>query len=149
MTKAKERLIAWWKKANGVEKVAVGNICKIVEDFGLTDERELSTGIHDGNFSEWRTSDGKLAYSYLYDPLGDHDAAIVFFVRGRRNLAQLREMVETVMWVLWKSRELEGKKRCWECGREFTFVDIDTEATTPWEDWRERLDYWRDSYCGC
>lgn len=143
------KLIDWWKKANGVEKVAVGNIRIVKEKLGLTGEKIISQGIYEGNFSEWRTKDGKTAYTLIYDPLWDTSQVVCWIVRGKRNHAQLLQMWETFASIFFHPQKFKGKKVCWECGREFTFFDIETHSDKPWEAFGERISFWEDGYCGC
>ena len=149
MTEFEKKLMEWWKKANGVVRAGVGDLSTVKEKFGLRDERVISEGMWEGNFSEWKTADGHYAYTFIYDPLHDTNEVVCWVVRGRRNHAQLVQMWRTFAKIFWRADELQGKKRCWECGREFTFFDIETHEEEPWRAFEERLDYWYDDYCGC
>ena len=148
LTEEERKLIEWWKKANGVSKVGVGGFHEVKKRMGLKDERVVSEGIWEGNFSEWKTPEGYYAYTLMYDPLWG-DSTVCWVVKGRRNHAQLIRMWRTFARVFFSSYELKGTKRCWECGREFTFYDIETHSEEPWRAFEERLEYWYDDYCGC
>ena len=145
-----KKVINAFKKAFGVSLVGWGNIRAVEKQLGLRDETILSSGMFDGNFSEWQAKDG-WAYTFIPYPLEDTNYVYVLVFPRRKSEDFIRKAFRVFSKAIAVAEEVghTPKKVCWECGLPFTLWSIQTTKNTAKEAFEERLDYWLDGYCGC
>ncbi len=148
-----KKILTLFKKSQGIEKMGMGDfetLCKAFE-IPKDDWKEISSGMVEGNFDHLYYK-GQNYYSYILDPLYDRNPVLMFQSHGQRNHQQLVEIVNRFFQVerllIW-GKPFE-KKKCWECGKEFTFLDIAWQENLPaWRGFERAMDCWEDNHCGC
>lgn len=93
-------------------------------------------------------------YAHFYSGRADIDDFFieVLITNGKRKESAVRDTIKgwyDFLRIIDKVAE-DATKKCWECGRTFSFWETNTDRTLPaWEAFNQRIDHWNDSYCGC
>lgn len=145
----RKKLIELYKKNAGVDNIGIGYFKEVCFAFGIPSEgwEEISSGIVQGNFDHLEFN-GFHYYSYVIDPLEDINIVMIFKTKEKKDHTQLVKMVN--LWNDLQRVDPTQVKRCWECGKEFTFWDIRWKKDLPPLDALQRVvDDWFDNYDRC
>lgn len=133
---ARKKLIASYDKANGI--------------ISFTDSEDEAKKMAEGREMEINIDLGKGVYAHHWLIRTAVDDYAIFYVqsKGQRSQADLNGYVK----YRYRLSDVDTKKVrvCWECGRRFAFFETVTDVTLPaWEGFKQRIDHWNESYCGC